>query len=180
MWKCNSLNCVWLSVTPWTIAHHSHSPWDSPGKKTVVGSHSFLHGIFPTQGSNPDLHWRQILCHLSHQGIPIFILNAIYQFSSVHFSCSIMSNSFWHHRLQNGRLPCPSPTPEACSNLCSSRRWCSPTIASSVVPFSSYLQSFPASVSFLRSRFFASGGQSILELQLQQQPFQWTFKTDFF
>ena len=93
MWKCNSLNCVWLSATPWTIAHHSHSPWDSPGKKTVVGSHSFLHGIFPTQGSNPDLHWRQILCHLSHQGIPIFILNAIYPFSSVAQSCPTLCDT---------------------------------------------------------------------------------------
>ena len=63
--------------------------------------------------------------------------------------------------LKNTRLPCPSPTPRACSNLCSSSRWCHPTISSSVVPFSSYLQSFPASGSFPMSQFFASGGQSI-------------------
>ena len=59
------------------------------------------------------------------------------------------------------QLPCPSPTPGACSNSCPSSRWCHPIILSSVVPFSSYLQSFPASGSFLRSQFFSSGGQSI-------------------
>ena len=58
-------------------------------------------------------------------------------------------------------FPCPSPTPGACSNSCPSGRWCHPTISSSVIPFSSCLQSFPASESFPRSQFFASGGQSI-------------------
>ena len=72
-----------------------------------------------------------------------------------------MSDSFWPHRLQHVRLPCPSPTPRAYSNSCPSRRWCHPTISPSVVPFSSYLQSFPASGSFPRSQFFTSGGQSI-------------------
>ena len=66
----------------------------------------------------------------------------------------------WPHGLQHARLPCPSPTPGACSNSCPSSRWCHPTISSSVVPFS-YLQSFPASGSFPRSQFFSSGGQSI-------------------
>ena len=63
--------------------------------------------------------------------------------------------------MQNTRPPCPSPTPEAYSDPCCSSRWCHPTISSSVVPFSSCLQSFPASVSFPMSQFFASGGQSI-------------------
>ena len=58
------------------------------------------------------------------------------------------------------RPPCPSPTPGACSNSCPLARWCHPTIPSSVVPFSSCLQSFPASRSFPMSQFFASGGQS--------------------
>ena len=69
-----------------------------------------------------------------------------------------MSNSL---RLQHARLPCSSPTPGACSNLCPSSRWCHPTISSSVIPFFSHLQSFPASGSFPMSWFFASGGQSI-------------------
>ena len=76
-------------------------------------------------------------------------------------SCSLMSSSLWPHGLQHARLLCPSPTPRACSNSCPSSQWCHPTISSSVVPFSSCLQSFTASGSFLRSQFFASGGQSI-------------------
>ena len=64
------------------------------------------------------------------------------------------------HGLQHTRLPCPSPTPGACSNSYPSSWWCHPTISSSVIPFSSCLQSFPASGSFLMSWLFASGGQS--------------------
>ena len=65
------------------------------------------------------------------------------------------------HGLQHTRLPCPSPSPRACSNSCPLRQWCHPTISSSVVPFSSCLQSFPASGSFPMSWLFTSGGQSI-------------------
>ena len=80
---------------------------------------------------------------------------------SIQFSCSVVSDSLRPHGLQHTRLPCPSPTPRACSNSCPSSWWCHPTISSSVVPFSSCLQSFPASGSFQMSQFFASGGQSI-------------------
>ena len=83
------------------------------------------------------------------------------QFSSVQFHSSVMHNSLPAHGLQHNRLPCPSPTPRACSNPWTSSRWCHPTISSSVVPFSSCLQSFPASGSFQMSQFIASGGQSI-------------------
>ena len=62
---------------------------------------------------------------------------------------------------QHARPPCPSPTPEACLNSCPSSWWCYPTISSSVIPFSSRLQSLPASGSFPVSQFFISGGQSI-------------------
>jgi len=79
---------------------------------------------------------------------------------SVQFSRSITSNSLWPHGLQHTRLPCSSPTPGACSNSCPSSQFCHPTISSSVVPFSSCLQSFPASGSFPRSQF-SSGGQSV-------------------
>ena len=71
-----------------------------------------------------------------------------------------MSDSLQPHRLQHTRPPCPSPTPGVYSNPCPSSRWCHPTISSSVVPFSSYAPSFPASGSFLMSRLFTSGGQS--------------------
>ena len=76
------------------------------------------------------------------------------------FSCSVMSDSLQPHRLQHTRTPCPSSTSGVYSNSCPSSRWCHPTISSSVVPFSSHLQSFPASGSFLVSQFLASGGQS--------------------
>ena len=79
------------------------------------------------------------------------------QFSSVTQSCMTLRL----HGLQHTRLPCPSPTPRACSNSCPLSQWCHPTILSSIFPFSSCLQSFPASGSFPMSQFFASGGQSI-------------------
>jgi len=80
--------------------------------------------------------------------------------SSVQFSHSVVSNSLWLHGLQHTRPPCPSPTPGAYLNACPSCQWCHPTISSSVVPFSSCLQSFPASGAFPMSQFFTSGGQS--------------------
>ena len=76
-------------------------------------------------------------------------------------SRSVVSSSLRPHELQDARLPCPSLTPGAYSNSCPSSWWCHPTISSSVVPFSSCLQSFPASGSFQMSHLFASGGQSI-------------------
>ena len=72
-----------------------------------------------------------------------------------------MSDFLQPHGLQHARLPCHSPTPGVYSNSCTLSQWCHPIISSSVIPFSSCLQSFPPSGSFLRSQFFASGGQSI-------------------
>ena len=80
---------------------------------------------------------------------------------SVQFSCSVMSDSLRPHGLHHARPPCLSPTPGACLNSCPSNHRCHPTISSSVIPFSSCLQSFPASGSFPVNQFFASGGQSI-------------------
>ena len=76
-------------------------------------------------------------------------------------SWSVTSDFLWPHGLQHARFPCPSSSPWACSNSCPLSQWFHPTISSSVVPFSSCLQSFPASGSFLMSQLFASGGQSI-------------------
>ena len=81
--------------------------------------------------------------------------------SSVHFSCSVVSDSLRLHGLQYTRPPCPSPTPGAYSNSGPLSQWCHPTISSSVIPFSSRLQSFPVSGSFPMSQFLTSGGQSI-------------------
>ena len=76
-------------------------------------------------------------------------------------SRSVMLDSLQPYGLQHARLPCPLPTPRACSNSCPLSLWCHPTISSSVIPFSSCLQSFPAAGSFPVSQFFTSGGQSI-------------------
>ena len=75
-------------------------------------------------------------------------------------SCSVVSSSLLPHRRQHARLPCPSPTPGACSNSCPSSQWCHPAISSSVIPFSC-LPLFPGSGYFPMSQFFTSGGQSI-------------------
>ena len=76
------------------------------------------------------------------------------------FSHSVMSNFLQPHGLQHARPPCPSPSPRACANSCPLSRLCHPTISSSIIPFSSHLQSFLASGSFPMSQFFVSGGQS--------------------
>ena len=89
-----------------------------------------------------------------------------------------MSSSLKPHGLQHARLPCPSPTPGACSNSCPLSRWCHPNISFSYVPFSSHLQSFPASGSFPMSQFF-NKAVKVLEFQVQHQSFQWIFRTDF-
>ena len=81
--------------------------------------------------------------------------------TSAQFSCSVVSDSLRPHESQHARFPCPSPTPRVYPNLCPLSQWCHPTISSSVFPFSSCLQSFPASGSFPMSQFFESGGQSI-------------------
>ena len=82
-------------------------------------------------------------------------------FGSFQFCRSVVSDSLRPHGLQHARPPCPSPTPGVYTNSCPLSRWCHPTISSSIFPFSSRLQSFPASGSFPMSQFFASGCQSI-------------------
>ena len=79
---------------------------------------------------------------------------------TVQFSHSVVSDSLQPHELQHSRPPCMSPTPSVSSNSCPSSRWCHPAISSTVIPFSSCLQSLPASESFPMSQLFAWGGQS--------------------
>ena len=85
----------------------------------------------------------------------------LHQFTSVQFSHSVMSDSLWPHESQHARPPCPSQTPRVYSNSCPLSGWCHPTISSSVFPFSSCPQSFPASGSFPVGWFFESGSQSL-------------------
>ena len=89
-----------------------------------------------------------------------------------------MSDSLQPHGLQHARLPCSSPSPGVCSNSCPLSQWCHLTILSSVAPFSSCPQSFPASVYFPMSRVSHQVAK-ILELQLQHQSFEWIFRVDF-
>ena len=98
--------------------------------------------------------------------------------SSIQFSCSVVSNSLQPHELQHARPPCPSSTPGVHSNSHPSSRWCHPAISSSVIPFSSCLQSFPTLGSFQMSQLLHQLAK-ILEFQLQHQSFQWIFRTDF-
>ena len=109
---------------------------------------------------NQRTHTYQFKKWLPNYSIQIECIG-IETFSSAQFSHSVLSNSLQPHGLHHARLPCPSPTPRACTNSGSLSRWCHPTISSSVIPFSSHLQSFAASGSFLVSQFFASGGQNI-------------------
>ena len=88
------------------------------------------------------------------------IYSQITKYGSIHFRCSMVSSSLQPHRPQHARLPYPSPTPGVYSNSCPSCLWCHPAISSSVVPFSSCLQSLPASESFPMSQLVAWGGQS--------------------
>ena len=100
--------------------------------------------------------------------------------SSVHFSHSVMSDTLGPHGLHHSRPPRPSPTPGVYPNSSPLSWWCHPTISSSVIPFSSGLQSFPASGSFPISQFFTSNGQSSgASASNQHQSFQWIFRTDF-
>ena len=102
---------------------------------------------------------------------------------SIQFNYSVGPDSLRPYRLQHTRVPCSSPNPGACSNSCPSSQWCHPTISSSVIPFSSCPQSFPASGSFPMSQFFTSSGQrigvsasaSVLPMNIQDSfPLGWT------
>ena len=102
--------------------------------------------------------WKIIKHEMNEHGTSFFVF--MWSFSSVQFSCSVVSDSLGPHGLQHARPPCPSPTPRVYSNSCPLSRWCHPTISSSVITFC-YLQSFPASGSFQMSQLLAWGGQTI-------------------
>ena len=119
--------------------------------------------------------WQDFLSY----GCVVFLCVCIrHSGSYLQFSHSAMPSSLKLHGLQHARLPCPSPTPGACSNLCPLSRWYHPTISSPAVPLSSCPQYFPASGSFPMSQFF-SKVVKILEFQLQHQSLQWVFGTAF-
>ena len=159
--RCCSCQVVSDSfVTLWTLAHEAPLSMGFPGKSTGVGCHSLLQAIFLTQRSNPRLlHWQKDSLALSHVGSPFIIYFRL--ISSVQFSLSVMFSSLQPHESQHSRPSCPSPTPGVYPNPCPLSQWCHPAISSSVVPFSSCPQSFPASRSFPMSQLFTWDGQSI-------------------
>ena len=110
---------------------------------------------------NGNTNDQRLLCRILLVHSDTLHIKYWFQFSSIQFSCSFVSDSLQPHEPQHARPPCPSTTPRVHPNPCPSSRWCHPTISSSVIPFSSCLQSFPASGSFIMSQLFASGGQSI-------------------
>ena len=100
------------------------------------------------------------------------------KFGSIKFSRSVVSNSLQPHEPQHARPPCPSPAARIYPNTCPLSRWCHPTISSSVIRFSSYPQSFPASESFPVSQLFASGGQSFSISPSNEHPGLISFRMD--
>ena len=126
-----------------------------------------------------DINWKRERAHMDCQeSVPDTIVVS----DTLLFSCSVMSKPLWPHRWQHTRLPCPSLSPGLCSNSPLSQR-CHPNISSSVVPFSSCLQPFPASGFFPMSQLFWSGGQStgisalasVLPMNIQDwSPVGWT------
>ena len=127
-------------------SEETHGPSQSP-------SQCCLH--FSSRSS-----WCRICCTVNRYGLGTHCLtlpesllcreaSVDHHFSSIQFSCSVMSNSLQPYGLQHTRPPCPSPTPRVYSNSCPWSQWCHPAISSSVVPFFSHLESFPASGSFL-------------------------------
>ena len=117
------------------------------------------HGQRKLAGYSP---WgrKRVVHHLWLNNSNIHLWKWVSIFSSVQVSCSVMSDSLWPHESQHAGPPCPSPTPRVHSDSHPSSRWCHPAISSSVVPFSSYPQSLPASESFPMSQRFAWVGQS--------------------
>ena len=150
----------------------------------VLKGHVGLHRMATSASSallnrhRPGVLWYWVVClHVcdSEKIVLKHLFHLWIWFSSVQ---SLMPDSLWPHGLQHTRLPCLSPAPRACSNSYPLSRWCHPTISSSVISLSSCLQSFPASGSFLKSQFFASGGQGI-GASTSAQSYQWIFKIEF-
>ena len=153
------------SQCPASWSSGSYSPTLSHGEQ---GSSQSLSSFAPGHGSSskmPCMGLKEILTHPSSPQHYSQLLKGettqVSDHSSAQLSPSVASDPLQPHGLQHARPPCPSPTPRAHSDSCPSSQRCRPTVSSSVVPFSSCLQSFPASGSFPVSQFFPSGGQRI-------------------
>ena len=167
-WRCpfpHSIRQVVHTVTDLKKSRVGALPVPEVWDPDLTPNHPSFHHLRceHLEGRHCGQEWRGWL-NTTTQGMLTFVSEwhgSCLQLSSVHICHSGVSDSLKPHKLQPYRLPCPSPTPRACSNSCPLRCWCRPTISFSVFPFSSCLQSFPASGSFLISQVFISGGQSI-------------------
>ena len=163
------LEFVWIPVLWVTDVNQPSHP--------LLPLSSFAFNLSPQQSL---FQW----VNFSHQKAKVFeVQHQFFQwvfrvnFLEVQFSSSVMSNSLWHHGLQHTRLPCPSSTPIACSNLCLSSWWCHPTISSSVIPFYSCFHLSQHQGLFQRVSSLHQVAK-VLEFKLQHQSFQWIFRTE--
>ena len=152
---CSTQACLSFTIS-WSLLKLMCIELMMPTNHLILCCPFLLPSIFPSirvfsNESALHIRWPKYWAHLRQ---------SLQRISSVQFSYSVVSNSLQPRGLQHARLPCPSPTPGACSDLCPSQ-WCHPTVSSSAIPFSFCLQSFPAYRSSLRSQFFVSSGQSI-------------------
>ena len=158
--RCDFHHSVW-----WWPFHHSDFPFleflQFMNNQPFDWADDTICGL-PTREWKRSFILNFLNFHWGHSKLSKFALKScghLIQFSSVHSLSHV--RLFVPHGLQHTRPPCPSPTLGVYSNSCPLSQWCHPTISSSVIPFSSYPQSFSASVSFPMSQFFAAGGQSI-------------------
>ena len=147
-------------------------------RKTTKNLELVLVGLFSTAILKFFIHMVQLSKWVNVQMMPLRMEEGSdeCQFSSVQFSPSVVSDSLLLHGLQHASIPCSSSILRACSDSCPLSWWCHPTISSSVIPFSSCLQSFPASGSF-PSVSSSHQGAKVLEFKLQHQSFQWIPRT---
>ena len=150
------LTYVWLFVTPCTVAHQAPLPMGFPRQENWSGLPFPPSGIKLESPASPALAGRLFTSEPPGKLVS-----------------SVVSDSMQSHEPQHARPPCPSPTPGAYSNSCPLCQWCHPTTSSYVIPFSSCLQSFPASGSLPMSWFFASGGIRRKEWQTTSVFFPW-------
>ena len=148
------LEAIELCPSLWNIFH---VVWSGAGQGNgFILLKSFKIYVYPSTRT-----LAQSCTAISRLLLPCFSMPSLTWFSSVQFSRSVVSDSLQPHELQHARPPCPSPIPGVYPNSCPLSWWCHSTISSSVIPFSSCLQSFPTSGSFLMSQLFTWGGQSI-------------------
>ena len=137
---------------------HQGSPYPTAYVMPFIFTHTLKHSVLQF---NSHTHQATCLTAAEDHWYPLTNFESSYlDGNSVQLSCSVVSSFLQPHELKHARPPCPSPTPRVHPNPCPSSRWYHPTISSSVVPFSSCPQSFPASGSFQMSQLFAWGGQS--------------------